>query len=63
MWTLRGELRFIHEAHQGAVFAVQWNTDGTLLATASTDARVRLWKAADGEQKNEYSMHSSSFLE
>jgi WD40 repeat protein len=58
LWTLTG--------HTGAVVAVAFRPDGTLLATTSTDGTARLWDTATGEPVrtligHEYTVFGAAF--
>lgn len=44
-----GVTRSFHRFHRGAVTGVARSPDGSLLATASHDAVIHVWKAASGE--------------
>lgn len=45
LWLLDEQLQILDQlhGHSGSVYAVSWNTTGTLLATGGEDHTVRLW--------------------
>jgi WD40 repeat protein len=45
--------------HQGSATGLSWQPNGQLLATASTDRRVRLWDLKTYQQKAVFPAHSS----
>ena len=51
LWDVQtGELVGSLKGHEGAIEAVQFNSNGSLIATASTDGSVRLWATAMGSE-------------
>jgi WD40 repeat protein len=50
-----GALRREISVPGGEVRALAWSGDGGPIATAGTDARIRLWKAADGKEQASFS--------
>jgi len=45
-------------SHSDSVFGVTFSSDGSLLASASGDETLRLWRAADGEMLHILTEHS-----
>jgi hypothetical protein len=52
--TLQSNAELILSGHSGAVFAVSWKSDGSILATAGVDGQVRLFNAKTGELVKEF---------
>lgn len=55
-------LRATLSGHQGPVWSVAYAPDGSILATGSDDATLRLWDAATGAQKAELAGHRSAIF-
>ncbi len=47
----RQQVRFELKGHKGAVSAVSYSPDGSTIATASWDEKVKLWDAATGRER------------
>ncbi|KAJ4319208.1 hypothetical protein N0V84_006490 [Fusarium piperis] len=52
-----GQVQYTLEGHKGAVTAVSFSTDSSLLASASLDATVRIWRVETGECIREFQRH------
>ncbi|NER85237.1 MAG: hypothetical protein F6K42_38195, partial [Leptolyngbya sp. SIO1D8] len=50
------------EGHRGWVLDGQFSPDGTLLATASYDNTVKLWRVSDGELQQTFDGHQDGVL-
>lgn len=50
-----GMVYSILQGHQGAIHDLAWSPDGSLLASASSDASVRIWNTMTGQQARTYS--------
>src|SRR5262245_39363880 len=51
-----GQLRFALSGHAGLVSDVDWNSDGTRLATAGNDGTARVWEIVPGGPRELLSM-------
>jgi WD40 repeat protein len=40
--------RLVYQGHTGAITALNWSPDGTMVASGSADRTVQVWRAADG---------------
>lgn len=40
--------QFIYRGHKGAITALSWSPDGTMVASGSADGTVQVWRSADG---------------
>lgn len=52
-----GQVQYTLEGHKGTVTAVSFSTDSSLLASASLDASVRVWRVETGECIREFQKH------
>ncbi len=64
-WNLGAWSQHVHRldrvlSHPGAVWAVAFSPDGTLLATACADRKVRFWETATGRQRGEPLSHPAT---
>ena len=49
IWRGDGRTIYTLHGHEGQVYSVDWNLDGTLLATGSLDGTVKIWDTERGE--------------
>lgn len=49
--------------HQQTIFALKWNSLGTMLLTASLDSTVCLWELSNGKVKQQWQTHTDSVLD
>ena len=49
--------------HQRIIFALKWNTLGTMLLTASLDSTVCLWEVKSGKLRQQFRSHSDGVLD
>jgi len=54
-----GAARFAGRGHTSQVFALTISADGTTLATAGDDRRIRLWELNSGKQRRIFAPHQS----
>ena len=61
VWDVATRTSRVVGSHQGAVWAVAWNRDGTRLASASpTDWNIKIWDVAAGKQLQSMRGHLNS---
>ena len=60
--SLSAEPAQVFSGHSAAVYAVDSSPDGSLVATASFDGTVRLWKVADGTERIVFSGHKGKVM-
>ena len=52
----------VFSGHTGAVYAVDSSPDGRLVATASFDGTLKLWRVADGTERMTYAGHKGKVM-
>ncbi len=50
VWSDTGKQLAILTGHEGSILDARWSPDGSLIATASIDATVRIWDARTGDE-------------
>ena len=60
--SLSAEPAQVFSGHSAAVYAVDSSPDGSLVATASFDGTVKLWKVADGAERIVFSGHKGKVM-
>lgn len=51
------------DQHEGPVFALKWNSDGTLLLSGSVDQSAIIWDPLDGAIKQKFEFHTAPTLD
>jgi len=59
---LSAEPARVFSGHSAAVYAVDSSPDGSLVATASLDGTVKLWRVADGAERIVFSGHKGKVM-
>jgi|GEM_PF-1603927 WD40 repeat protein len=60
--SLSAEPAQVFSGHSATVYAVDSSPDGSLVATASFDGTVKLWKVADGAERIVFSGHKGKVM-
>jgi len=60
--SLSAEPAQVFSGHSAAVYAVDSSPDGSLVATASFDGTVKLWRVADGAERIVFSGHKGKVM-
>ena len=60
--SLSAEPARVFSGHSAAVYAVDSSPDGSLVATASLDGTVKLWRVADGAERIVFSGHKGKVM-
>ncbi|MCS5626105.1 MAG: WD40 repeat domain-containing protein, partial [Planctomycetes bacterium] len=60
--SLSAEPAQVFSGHSAAVYAVDSSPDGSLVATASLDGTVKLWRVADGAERIVFSGHKGKVM-
>ncbi len=60
LWNEVHPLPLIYRGHRAAVNGVDWSSDGTLIATASSDTTVHVWDARTGQLRQRFTGHSAA---
>lgn len=61
LWDVTsGKPKMTLRGHSGWISALTYSTDGTILASASTDGTIRLWDGVTGKNKNTLKGHTGN---
>lgn len=64
IWDMEtGRQTLVLEGHKDGVMAIEWNENGSLIATASDDRTLRIWSFPEGEEIKQMKGHTSGVLD
>lgn len=60
---MEGKLQTTLVHHSGPIFALKWNSKGTLIVTGGVDKTAVVWDVGTGEVKQQFSFHKAPTLD
>ncbi len=64
IWDMEtGRQTLVLEGHKDGVLAIEWNENGSIIATASDDRTLRIWSFPEGEEIKQMKGHTSGVLD
>lgn len=60
---MQGTLKTTLVHHSGPIFALKWNSKGTLIVTGGVDKTAIVWDVGTGEVKQQYCFHKAPTLD
>ena len=60
IWSKTGELLSTFDYHQGPIFSLKWNSNGTALLSGGVDKKVFVWNAMTGDVIQRFECHTGN---